>query len=407
MTPGAPLGLGFVGAGGFATFLGEAVSDLDATVIRAVTDPDPFRASGFAARHGAWVCSSWLELVEDPDVDVVVVATPPADHARITRAALDSGRHVFCEKPLATTRSDLRSVLDAAQRAGQALVVDHVLRFNPILRALQRLQGSLLGPAQRFSFDNDASDEHLSDGHWFWDPAQSGGIFVEHGVHFFDAAQMLLGRPATAVTASAARRPGAGYVDMVSAIANHGEGVLATHTHSFTHARRCERQLMRVDYGSAEARIDGWIPIDAVLDVWTDNDGVATCEALPGRAADLFDVPGFRHDGREAITVEVLGHDSPAARGRGAALCVPHHVRVRLTLGGPDAKQDVYRQSVRAAMADLVAATAGGRPHSGVQSGAAAVQVAIGATRAAAEGRTVAIDHRELNSVSGAAHEPS
>ena len=80
-------------------------------------------------------------------------------------------------------------------------------------------------------------------------------------MHFFDAAAMLLGRPVTSVQASAARRTGTGLVDLVSATVHHGRDVLATHTHSFTHAHRCERQLMRLDYGAAEARVDGWIPI--------------------------------------------------------------------------------------------------------------------------------------------------
>ena len=132
-------------------------------------------------------------LLTDDGVDVVAVVAPPDRHAEITLAALDAGRHVLCEKPLATdlgSRTDRRGAAEASDRV---LVVDHVLRYNPLLQALVLLQDELLGPVQRFSFENDASDEDLPPGHWFWDEAVSGGIFVEHGVHFFDAAHLLLG----------------------------------------------------------------------------------------------------------------------------------------------------------------------------------------------------------------------
>ena len=92
--------------------------------------------------------------------------------------------------------------------------------------------------------------------------------------------------------------------------------MLATHTHSFTHAHRCERQLMRLDYGAAEVRVDGWIPIDAVVDLWTDDAGVATCEAL--RVEELLALDGFRPLAGTGITVDVrrdAARPAPPAAG--------------------------------------------------------------------------------------------
>ncbi|MGZ4444700.1 MAG: Gfo/Idh/MocA family protein [Nocardioidaceae bacterium] len=383
-----PLGIGVVGAGRFATFVADAVADLPEVELRAVVDPDPAAAAALAERHGGWVSPSLDELLDDPDVDIVAVATPPATHASLARLALESGRHVFCEKPLATTAEDLACLVDYACTSDQVLLVDHVLRYNPILRAVGRLQETVLGPPQRFLFENDASDEDLHDGHWFWDDAVSGGIFVEHGVHFFDAATMLVGRPVSTVQATAARRTGSGLCDLVSATARHGDDVLATHTHSFTHAHRCERQLMRLDHGAAEVRVGGWIPVDATVDLWTDDAGAAACEAL---TAAVLEVDGFRLSPQAVVGVEVERDASlPDARGRGTDLCVPHHVRIRLSLGGPAAKAEVYAESVRAAMADLVrCAVTGARPRSGLAEGADAVTVALAASRAASSGCTV------------------
>ena len=388
-----PLGIGVVGAGRFATFLADAVNDLPQVVVRAVTDRDREAASVLAKRHEGWVCDDVEDLLRDPDVDVVVVATPPDQHAAIARAALQKGRHVFCEKPLATSETDLADLVSAARSSDRVLVVDHVLRYNPLLAAVSWLQERLLGNPQRFLFENDASDEDLEDDHWFWDERTSGGIFVEHGVHFFDAATMLLGRPVTTVQASAARRADTGLVDLVSATAHHGDDVLATHTHSFTHAHRCERQLMRLDYGTAEASIAGWIPVDATIDLWTDDDGAWLCESLPGRMSELMQVDGFRLSHTAEIKVEVERDAGlRTARGRGTELDIPHHVRLSLTLGGPSSKAAVYAESVRAAMADLVRCVrTGGQPRSGIDEGADAVAVALGATSAAFLGKTITL----------------
>lgn len=374
-----------VGAGRFATFIADASGGLPGLTWCAVADPDRAAADALAQRLGVASVAGWQELLEDPAVDALVVATPPATHAEITRAALEAGKHVFCEKPLAMTSAEAYDLAELADKQERVLLVDHVLRYNPLLRALQSPRDGLLGPLQRFCFENDAADEDLGPDHWFWDTARSGGIFVEHGVHFFDAAAMLVDAPATAVQASAARRTPDGPVDLVSATVTHGVDVLATHTHGFTHAHRCERQLMRLDHGAAEVRVEGWIPVVATVDAWTDDAGVKRAEAWEQDVADTVDV-----------AVEVTRDaGTPTARGRGQDLAIPHHVRIQLSLGGHAAKQDVYRASVRAALADLVhCARTDAQPISNAWTAASAVAVAEAATRAAATGRTQAIEDR-------------
>ncbi len=387
-SPAPELGLGIIGAGGFATFLAGATTSLPGATVRAVADQRPEAARRLADLHGARATEGWTELLEDDAVDVVVVATTPDSHAQIAQAALEAGKHVFCEKPLALDDATARDLVGTVERTGKVLVVDHVLRYNPLLRALTRLRGTLLGPVQRFCFENDASDEDLDVDHWFWEESRSGGIFVEHGVHFFDAAAMLIEREATSVTAVAAHRPD-GPVDLVSATVTHGPDTLATHTHSFTHAHRCERQLMRLDCGAAEVRVEGWIPVHAEIDAWTDDSGLRAAKELPAQAAELLHVDGFRPGPRAGVSVSFKRDAGTAtARARGRTLDLPHRVRVELTLGGHDAKQEAYAESVRAAMTDLVARVADGdAPASGVRQGAAAVAVATASTRATRHGR--------------------
>ncbi len=389
--PAPSTGVGLVGCGGFGAYLLQAVHDIPGLRIVACADPDRDRAAALADRYGARVVGGAEELTALPEVDVVALATPPAAHAGAALAALHAGKHVFCEKPLAMTVEDAVAVAAEAERAPGVLVVDHVLRYNPVLRALRRLhEEGLLDDLRRFAFENDASDEDLGPDHWFWDPEHSGGIHIEHGVHFFDAARALMGSDPVSVHGTEVRREG-GPVDIVVATAVHPGGAVATHTHSFTHAHRAERQLMRLDYGFAEARVTGWIPTYATVTAWTDDEGAARWADLPGRAADLLAVPGLRPRGDERITVAVSRDAGPArpAAGRGVRRSVPHLVECVIDLGGEARKPHVYSESVRAAFTDLLAcAASGGTPAADARSGLAAVAVAAAATRSARTGRT-------------------
>ena len=380
MTVGRPFGVGVVGAGGFARFVLAAAATLPEMAVIAVADTDPARARQAAADHRIDVAADEAALLADDRVEAVILATPPNTHAPLALQALAAGRHVFCEKPVALTLDDADAVRDAVASSGRTFVVDHVLRYNPLLAALCRLGAEgLLPRVRRFAFENDAADEDLPAGHWFWDHSVSGGILLEHGVHFFDAAAMLIGTPAEHVQAIGGTRPD-GRVDTVVCTVAHTGGALATHAHGFSHAHRAERQLMRLDYGLAEARVHGWIPLRCDLDVWTDQ--VDAFEQLPERAAELLEVPGVRPsvDERIAVTVE-----PDAAPGFDA----PHHVTAHIDLGGPTAKQRVYRESVRAALLDLATcARTGAAPRAGIAVGHAAVQVAAAGTRAMQQGHT-------------------
>ncbi len=294
----------------------------------------------------------------------MVIATPPSTHAPLSLDALAAGRHVFCEKPLALTVAEAETVRDAAVASGRTFVVDHVLRYNPVLAALRRLhEAGVLGAVQRFAFENDAADEDLPCGHWFWDDAVSGGILLEHGVHFFDAAAMLIGAPARRVQAIGTTRAD-GRTDTVVCTVAHAGGALATHAHGFSHAHRAERQLMRLDYGLAEARVHGWIPLRAELDIWTDR--VDAFERIADDGGDLLAVPGIPASGHERVDVRVERDVAPAdTRARGVPRRAPHHVTVRIDLGGPERKQAVYRDSVAAALLDLARCAQTGSDPSG------------------------------------------
>src|SRR5215470_14558743 len=100
-----------------------------------ISGSDPSRASDAAASLGvARVFDSSEALASDPDVDVVHICTPNHLHAGLARRAIEAGKHVVCEKPLATSAAAAAQLVDLAARAGVVAAVPFVYRFHPVVR---------------------------------------------------------------------------------------------------------------------------------------------------------------------------------------------------------------------------------------------------------------------------------
>ena len=353
-----------VGCGRFGEFCLTAFATIPNLALIGVADREQGRAEATARAFGVAAYSGYMALLADPRVEVVAINTPPALHAPMTIAAAAAGKHVFCEKPLATTIDDATAVLRAVRDARVRLAVDYVMRWNPLYGLLHHLaslpagNGSLFGRLRRFGLENHAADEDLALDHWFWDEAISGGIFVEHGVHFFDVCDWLMDSHPLAVQALQVRRPGGGVIDTVAATCSYNGGGTASFLHAFTHPNRAQYQGVTLDWGFAHGQLAGWIPVGLELEVWTDDQGLAVLEGLATTGAERFRVPGYRLSGDESLEVsqlETYGNRA-AWRARGESKDVSHRVRVRGSLGGEAAKPYVYRESIRAGMVDLVSA---------------------------------------------------
>src|SRR5919112_5664589 len=115
-----PVRWGVLGAGGIAASFTEGVRERTAADVVAVGSRDLAKAQGFASDHapGARAHGSYQELVDDPDVDVVYVATPHSHHLEHALLAIRAGKHVLVEKPLTRSVAEARTLLDAARDAG-------------------------------------------------------------------------------------------------------------------------------------------------------------------------------------------------------------------------------------------------------------------------------------------------
>lgn len=317
----APLGLGLVGAGGFGVFCLAAFAEMPEIRVVAVADTDLERAQA-AAPEGARVYGDYRAMLDDPAVQIVAINTPPHLHAGMVQQAAAAGKHIFVEKPLATSLEQARTAVQAARAAGVQITVDYVLRFHPLHRlAAEIVRSGALGSLQHWSLENLATDEGLPADHWFWDQEQSGGIHVEHGVHFFDLCNHLVGAAPDAVSGWAQRRPD-GRIDRVSATVHYGDDVLATFYHSFTRIREIERTTIQLNYSRGSITLLGWIPTDLILSGMADKAGLAQLARLLGKrlvVEERFQGAArvFRHGGAvEQIAAWVRAHvEAPNRQG--------------------------------------------------------------------------------------------
>ena len=188
-TKRAPVRIALVGPGSFATRIlmpAFARSGAKLELVGGGSGP----SAEAAVRHLGFsrIASDEESVVADKDVDAVVIATRHSSHAALTIRALEAGKHVFCEKPLALTREELEDVLAAAARAPGILAVGFNRRFAPLLREAREF----IAARNRVSASYRISAGRLEKGHWAHELDNGGGRILGEVGHFIDALRFLV-----------------------------------------------------------------------------------------------------------------------------------------------------------------------------------------------------------------------
>ncbi|MEN6384044.1 MAG: Gfo/Idh/MocA family oxidoreductase, partial [Phycisphaerales bacterium] len=175
--------------------------------------------------------------------------------------AMYAGKDVIIEKPIATNIRDAKEVLKVRERTGKIATVDYMMRFNPICICLaEYTHENIFGMLRRVNVENYAQDETLPIQHWFWNKKVSGGILIEHAVHFIDLVNYFSDQQYKTVQGISHKRK-TGQEDQVFANVLYENGLIASHYHSFSRPRFFERTSIRLNYDLAEFDIEGWIPL--------------------------------------------------------------------------------------------------------------------------------------------------
>ena len=298
------LHIGILGAGGFAHFAAAAFSCVDGVCIVAVLDTDAIAAKALAEVYNATVYTNEEHFLKDGAMELVYIATPPYLHYAQSRSALQSGKHVICEKPAALHATEAVALAALAASRQLLYAVNLMQRYNPLYEVVKMIVDEKpFGSFLHGYFENYASDEHLNAHHWFWDPSKSGGIFIEHGVHFFDLFEGWLGAGKILHAIQLSRSVGnKQHVDRVHATVQYQQGTVNFY-HGFNQPDILDRQERRLQFEKGDITLYGWVPVE--LKIY----GLLQPDELQRIAAGLMECSVTIHPVQHSIDSKLIQPD--------------------------------------------------------------------------------------------------
>ncbi len=197
--------MGIIGAAGItARALVEPARSVDGVEICAIAARDPARAEAFAQQHEiTTVYRTYSELLEDGSLDAVYIPLANSLHAEWATAALEAGRHVLCEKPLASNGDQAVAMVDAAERSNRLLVEAMHWRYHPVANRMIEL-GRLVGPLRRVEarFSISVPTDNIR-----FDLELAGGSFMDLGCYCVHMVRTVVGAEPEVLSAVAVEGP--------------------------------------------------------------------------------------------------------------------------------------------------------------------------------------------------------
>lgn len=342
--------VGIIGYGGFGKFLHHCWDKLDGVKIVAVSD----RGLDDLDLENWKTYKNWEDLINNDEIDIVSIATPPAFHVEIACAAMRKNKHVLLEKPIALTNEGAEKILQTQKGTGKLIVVDHMLRYNPIIEAFVEIsRNETFGKLRHVVVANYAQDSSLPAEHWFWNKELSGGIFIEHGVHFFDIVNALTTQKYKQVFGCSHNRNGK-QEDQVSAMVLYDEGLITNHYHSFSGPGFFEQTTIRLAYDLAKVEIEGWMPIKGRMKALITDSAKEQLTIVPGMSiveidsidslTDVSRPEGWGNVGTDFTTTTFCG---------GIAYDVKEMMSATFEI--QQTKAQVYSECLQAILMDLIA----------------------------------------------------
>jgi predicted dehydrogenase len=194
------LRFGILGTGNIARQFAQGVAGSARSTCVAVGSRRQQTADAFAENHSLPAAySSYDELLADKDVDAVYISLPNSEHHRWTLAALNAGKHVLCEKPLAVSTNEAAEMFDTADRCGKLLVEAFMHRSHPLTHAyMQAIRDGQIGTVKlvraSFCYAVGSTENNIR-----FDADLAGGAIMDIGCYCLDFARMVVGEDPTAL----------------------------------------------------------------------------------------------------------------------------------------------------------------------------------------------------------------
>jgi predicted dehydrogenase len=222
MMRGRMMNIGFIGLGGMGQAQVAAFAKTERCRIYAGADLSEAAGAKLAENHPqAKRFTDYHELLADPQVDAVVIAVPTLLHREVGLAALQAGKPVLMEKPLARTVADARALVEASRRHDKVLMVAHCRRYDPVWGAwASAVTGGRLGSPVLW--------RHVMAGRgpggWYMDDRMGGGPLMDGAVHNYDFANYMWGDPQQVVGSGIKLVNQYSAVDTATATVHYGNG---------------------------------------------------------------------------------------------------------------------------------------------------------------------------------------
>jgi predicted dehydrogenase/threonine dehydrogenase-like Zn-dependent dehydrogenase len=202
--------------------------------------------------------SDWHAAVEDPEINLVLVATRHDSHAEIAARALRAGKAVFLEKPLGLSRDEIDEVWKAGA-ADPRLVIGFNRTLAPLAARLIAEVGDATGPAHVIYRVN----APLAGEHWLNDPVQGGGRILGEACHMFDFVNALCGSPRRVLAAALPASPGVTTVESASATIQYEDGSLATVHYSGVGSQEMPKERIEVLRGGRSWVLEDFVSLSS------------------------------------------------------------------------------------------------------------------------------------------------
>ena len=242
---------GILGPGGIAKAFAEDLKKIDGHSIAAVGSRTLSKAQSFANTFGGTAYGSYEELVADPQVDAIYVATPHPAHKENVILALNAGKPVLCEKPFAVNAAEAQQMVDAAHKNGVALMEAMWARFLPHYAQVREIiQSGVLGKIHTIQADHGQrlADQNIPR---LVEPSLAGGALLDLGIYPVSFAHMILGNPSK-ITSSAVLTD-KGVDAQTSMIFDYADGAQAVLNTTMIEQTPCRAVV---------AGLNGWLEID-------------------------------------------------------------------------------------------------------------------------------------------------
>ena len=308
------LGVGILGAGFFGAYHARAVAAVDgARVVAACAEELPL-AEAFTSEHGGKAYGDWRGMLEDKSVDAVAITAPHHMHCELAVAALQAGKHVLLEKPMALSVAECNRVIASSEASRSKLMVGQIMHFVwPHLVAREILERGDLGKPITGSSRLLKTWMESNRRGWHLDPATGGGMLMTAGIHALDQLIWLMNGRVSSVSAAA----GASFHDqkaddsamMLLRFADGRFGQVASvgfrdGAGAFDMDLVCEHGTLRIDVdrGVAIGRSGQWSDVPNSRDPqWMQNGVIREWQAMVAAVENDVQVPVSGDYGRHII----------------------------------------------------------------------------------------------------------